>query len=122
MTKLDNKCSVERKQGICFRDSFCENDEHQKNFSEDEHKEIIITKKMKNNGWKCSKHKVFRECDCRNIFIDFYGRNCDGYQDDDEVWHDCSGWNGKDRRCECGNRRVDWKFDDDFDGVYGEAY
>lgn len=37
---------------------------------------------------------------------------------EEEVWYDfdgnddcdesCRGWNGEDRRCDCGNRRVDW--------------
>jgi hypothetical protein len=29
---------------------------------------------------------------------------------------DCAGWNGIDARCECGNRRVYWTFED------GSAY
>lgn len=34
-----------------------------------------------------------------NSLIDFEGRNCE----------DCTGWNGVDRRCSCGNRRVYWE-------------
>lgn len=50
-------------------------------------------------------------------FIDFCGSdNCEG----------CLGWNGEDRRCDCGNRRVDWTRDWQFDykdpQIYGEAY
>ena len=36
-------------------------------------------------------------------FIDFDGQNCSG---------PCSGWDGESNRCECGNRRVDWSWDD----------
>lgn len=31
--------------------------------------------------------------------FDFNGQNCDG---------PCEGWDGEDRRCQCGNRRVSW--------------
>lgn len=54
--------------------------------------------------------------------IEFEGKNCD----------ECNGWDGVSRRCQCGNRRVDWEYDynelfllDDEEGVYyiyGEAY
>lgn len=48
-----------------------------------------------------------------NIFpIEFDGQNCD----------DCDGWDGEDRRCNCGNRRVDWVLSDDKTYVYAEAY
>lgn len=50
-------------------------------------------------------------------FHEFSGQNCDG---------PCSGWNGTDRRCECGNRRVGWTtgFSHSFKEpyVYAEAY
>lgn len=56
-------------------------------------------------------------------FYDFNGNNCEEYR------QICDGWNGFSRRCECGNRRVDWKGDIDFlDGdetyykLYAEAY
>lgn len=32
-------------------------------------------------------------------YVDFYG---------DDYCEDCAGWNGKDHRCDCGNRRVCW--------------
>lgn len=46
--------------------------------------------------------------------FNFNGQNCD----------DCDGWNGNDRRCNCGNRRVSWSYDGDFEDmyIYGEAY
>jgi hypothetical protein len=45
---------------------------------------------------------------------DFCGMNCD----------DCSGWDGIGHRCNCGNRRVYWTYDGNFENmyVYGEAY
>ncbi len=43
--------------------------------------------------------------------LDFDGKNCD----------DCSGWDGYDRRCSCGNRRVYWCPDGD-GGYRPEAY
>jgi hypothetical protein len=36
---------------------------------------------------------------CAGNYIDFNGQNCEG---------PCEGWNGVDRRCACGNRRVCW--------------
>ena len=37
---------------------------------------------------------------------EFEGMNCNDYLDDDA--EECTGWDGKDRRCDCGNRRVYW--------------
>ena len=36
--------------------------------------------------------------------IDFDGSTCE----DMELV--CAGWNGNDRRCDCGNNRVSWEF------------
>jgi hypothetical protein len=36
--------------------------------------------------------------------VEFEGQNC-GEVDEDTV---CDGWDGEDRRCDCGNRRVYW--------------
>ena len=48
-----------------------------------------------------------------NTWFDFYGNeNCDD---------DCCGWDGQSRRCQCGNRRVDWAYDG-FGQVYPEPY
>lgn len=30
----------------------------------------------------------------------------------------CRGWDGESRRCECGNRRVNWAYDGDFEDMY----
>lgn len=50
-------------------------------------------------------------------FTGFDGQNCDG---------PCDGWNGVDRRCDCGNRRVYWNAGDTHSFknpyVYAEAY
>lgn len=49
------------------------------------------------------------------VFFDFNGQNCDG---------PCEGWDGSSRRCQCGNRRVSWDHEGNFQDmyVYGEAY
>ena len=39
--------------------------------------------------------------------VDFDGQNCADAWDEGE---NCDGWDGNDRRCECGNRRVSWAF------------
>ena len=46
--------------------------------------------------------------------IAFDGQNCD----------DCSGWIPGEHRCVCGNRRVSWTFEGDFEDMYlrAEAY
>lgn len=36
----------------------------------------------------------------------FSGQNCSDYLDDGQ---ECAGWDGKSKRCQCGNRRVDWQ-------------
>lgn len=48
------------------------------------------------------------------VFIDFQGWNC---HDLDE---DCAGWDGIERRCACGNRRVAWEWDDE--QLWAEAW
>jgi hypothetical protein len=54
-------------------------------------------------------------------YIEFDGANCDDLDD-----NDCIGWDGNDRRCSCGNRRVSWSFDkltkDSKWYFYAEAY
>jgi hypothetical protein len=57
-----------------------------------------------------------REIQIGEGYIGFSGQNCED---------ECSGWNPKDRRCECGNRRVSWTNDySDFRNmeIYAEAY
>ena len=54
--------------------------------------------------------------------IEFDGQNCAGAWEEGEA---CAGWDGNDRRCECGNRRVGWSFYQANNGVwhyYAEAY
>lgn len=40
-------------------------------------------------------------------YVDFEGNNCSDWSGDEDV---CAGWDGFDRRCECGNRRVFWDY------------
>jgi hypothetical protein len=47
-----------------------------------------------------------------DYLFDFAGQNCDAYGE-------CAGWDGVDRRCECGNRRVYWVVEGGY--AYGEA-
>jgi len=44
----------------------------------------------------------------------FDGMNCNDYEET-EV---CFGWDGFDRRCSCGNRRVYWEVQMNADGKY----
>ncbi len=39
--------------------------------------------------------------------VDFDGQNCEDAWDEGA---NCDGWDGNDRRCGCGNRRVGWAF------------
>jgi hypothetical protein len=48
--------------------------------------------------------------------IIFDGMNCNDYKEDHEV--ECDGWDGDDRRCECGNRRVSWDIEKTVDGKF----
>lgn len=55
----------------------------------------------------------------QGITIDFDGMNCE------DAGGMCDGWDGRSRRCECGNRRVGWSFTEFNDktwGFYAEAY
>jgi hypothetical protein len=52
---------------------------------------------------------------------EFEGQNCMDY--DEDVF--CGGWDGVDRRCDCGNRRVSWETGQYNNGkfyAYGVAY
>jgi hypothetical protein len=66
----------------------------------------------------------FRSAEMRTYseVIDFDGQNCEYTLDEGEV---CGGWDGNDRRCECGNRRVGWSLEKLVTGAwyfYAEAY
>lgn len=58
-----------------------------------------------------------KEAEIGDEYIDFSGQNCED---------ECAGWNPKDRRCQCGNRRVSWTdgYSSDFRSmtIYAEAY
>lgn len=59
-----------------------------------------------------------------DTFYDFTGQNCNDYLGKDE--EECWGWDGSSRRCDCGNRRVNWSaYETSESGIwhcYGEAY
>jgi hypothetical protein len=42
----------------------------------------------------------------------------------DDYCENCSGWDGEDRRCSCGNRRVSWECEGNFTDmyIYAQAY
>lgn len=46
-------------------------------------------------------------------FVDFDGWNCHDLGEDWNDGKECRGWDGQDRRCDCGNRRVSWELDGD---------
>lgn len=46
-------------------------------------------------------------------WFEFEGQNCE---------LPCEGWDGIDRRCQCGNRRVTWSLSYNKDYVYAEAW
>ena len=46
----------------------------------------------------------------------FDGMNYNDYLDEGQV--ECSGWDGIDRRCDCGNRRVYWEIEQNSDGKF----
>lgn len=52
---------------------------------------------------------------------EFEGMNCNDYLDEDQ--DECTGWDGESRRCDCGNRRVDWLAEQTTSGKwYAYAY
>jgi hypothetical protein len=63
------------------------------------------------------KEVTIREAEIGDEYIDFEGQNCED---------ECAGWKPQHRRCECGNRRVDWtqSWSSDFRdmNIYAEAY
>ena len=48
--------------------------------------------------------------------VEFDGMNCNDYLEEGQV--ECSGWDGFDRRCTCGNRHVFWDVQLNPDGKY----
>lgn len=52
-------------------------------------------------------------------FVEFEGMNCNDYLADGEL--PCPGWDGRDKRCVCGNRRVYWALSADRESVYAAA-
>ena len=74
-----------------------------------------IVDKIKNED-ACLKNTLINKKlnDCPSCFYDFDGNNCnDGSNNCLKSGMSCEGWDGESHRCECGNRRVDWEFNDD---------
>jgi len=59
-------------------------------------------------GYKTPEEAIEAEQPGPECYIDFDGNNCD----------DCVGWDGRSRRCECGNRRVSWTSSKNDDGTF----
>ena len=89
-------------------------------------------KKLDDDELFCVRHHKMKRCDeCKNKRIDelvdekfkdnndycFFSFGGDEYCEDH-----CNGWNGKDPRCECGSRRVDWFYYYTDDEINAEAY
>lgn len=78
----------------------------------------LYQRRIRNATFDILKQELINEKtsdDCN--YHHFSGQNCD----------ECEGWDGVSRRCECGNRRVDWEFRISTDNledayIYGEAY
>jgi hypothetical protein len=51
-----------------------------------------------------------------HVFIEFCGFNCNDYIDEGQA--DCLGWDGEERRCDCGNRRVSWDIEKNKNGTF----
>lgn len=78
-----------------------------------------VENKEKSDKLKEMIFEIQKQCITGGGYISFRGSyNCE----------DCDGWDGESRRCECGNRRIDWGYDEtDFstniiDYIYPECY
>jgi len=49
-------------------------------------------------------------------FIEFDGMNCNDYLEEGQT--ECDGWDGEERRCDCGNRRVSWDIEKNSNGTF----
>jgi len=62
---------------------------------------------MSHNGYDTAEEAIQAGIDAGGV-DEFEGMNCnDSLFDDDQA--ECAGWDGVDRRCDCGNRRVSWE-------------
>ena len=52
----------------------------------------------------------------KGYFFDV-GDRCRWFNDDPDV-DDCRGWDGVSKRCDCGNRKVNWAMEKDCDGDF----
>jgi len=89
----------------------------------------LVRRANETDGKQMIEYKTAEEAIAANIeaigdgYTEFGGMNCNDYRDDDEMF--CEGWDGVDRRCDCGNRRVSWSTEQDSKGnwsAYAEAY
>jgi hypothetical protein len=77
---------------------------------------------MKNNYWSATFDtpeeavKAAEDYAQENGDVEFDGMNCNEWLEEDQI--ECSGWDGFDRRCTCGNRRVYWEVQKNSDGKY----
>ena len=75
-----------------------------------------------NEGYNTAEEAIQAAIDAGGV-DEFNGMNCNDDLDDDS--EECTGWDGVDRRCDCGNRRVGWEIGQYSNGkfyAYAEAY
>lgn len=72
-----------------------------------EGEDAIQTAELRAYEEECNRR--IKHLDDSGEYVDFYGMNCDETED-----NFCLGWDGKSRRCDCGNRRVYWAKSEDF--------
>jgi hypothetical protein len=76
---------------------------------------------MNNNYWSATFNtpeeaiKAAEDYAQENGDVEFDGMNCHEWLEEDQ-W--CTGWDGFDRRCTCGNRRVYWDIEKNIDGKF----
>jgi len=49
--------------------------------------------------------------------IEFEGMDCNDYLEEEDLFP-CTGWDGVDRRCDCGNHRVSWEIEKTLNGTF----
>ena len=79
-----------------------------------------LCKKCQEPAKPKKKKKVYRKQELINEemksltgYIDFLGSDKSS---------SCLGWDGSNSRCECGSRRVEWRYDSDDDSIYAAAW
>ncbi len=77
--------------------------------------ETHVREHLAKNGYTAREIEVILKRFPWDYAMDFNGQNCNDFGD-----VVCDGWDGLDRRCNCGNRRVYWVVEGDY--AYGDAY